>query len=229
MTGAITLLGTLVLAGAFGVQAEPPKDPAPAAPAPAQATPSTSPPAPAAAAPATAPAIAPPKPADPSVDQIIKDMEKASPRREDIRAVPAGQPPSPPAAASPAKSSDAGQMVQPSAPSPPAAQPPGRLLREGSVLVSRRGRMVKTRAGEWAFVFDSDGTGKADVPMILQPCLRLAEMERIALSGQSGTGTATTAEAVTFTVSGQVFVYKGRNYLLPTLAVTTRPDPNLGR
>ena len=119
----------------------------------------------------------------------------------------------------------------------------GRLLREGSIVVSRRARMVRGREGTgWALVFDNTAaptvvaaTATAastpppspasappspDVPMILQPCQKLAEMERLAL--QFG-------DALTFTVSGQVFVFKGRNYLLPSVALADRADANLGR
>ena len=124
----------------------------------------------------------------------------------------------------------------------------GKLLREGSFVVSRRARMVRVREGSgWALVFDntasppamtaaastslaspaslspaspSPASASPDGPMILQPCQKLAEMERLAL--QFG-------DALTFTVSGQVFVFKGRNYLLPSVALADRADANLGR
>ncbi len=187
----------LVTAVAFAQGSQPPADPAPSPANPPAQAPAATPPA------ATTPAPKDP-PKDPSVDAIIKDLEKASPRREVIRAGPESGKPATPATDANAKSDE----------------PQTKLVREGAFLVSRRGRMVKLRTNQWAFVFDADAQGKADAPMILQPCQRLEQMERIA--EQAG-------DSATFTVSGQVFTYRGRNYLLPSLHVVNRVDSNLNR
>lgn len=85
---------------------------------------------------------------------------------------------------------------------------PNRLLLEGTFIFERRGRLARSRmSGEWYFVFDADAQGFADPPMIMLPCMALEHMERIAEAR---------GDAVVFIVSGEVKVYHGRNYLLPT-------------
>jgi hypothetical protein len=119
-----------------------------------------------------------------------------------------------------------------------------KLVREGTMLTARRGRLLRGAMGEFIFAPDN-GTGmapptkpdakrgtKADEkgatakeaatqalaandpasmalgPMRLIPCLNLQEMERL---------TQTHAVPLEFKISGQVFVYDGKNYLLPTM------------
>lgn len=81
--------------------------------------------------------------------------------------------------------------------------------------------MAAVRSGGWLYVFDADAQGDAEPPMVLLPCLRLMEMERLVSAKQ---------ETVTFQVSGQVTAYQGRNYLLVTYFTTLaseelRPSP----
>lgn len=85
------------------------------------------------------------------------------------------------------------------------------LVPEGAVLINRRGIIVPITGARWAFVFDPDETGHRDDPMFLQPCLRLAEMISLAEARE---------RTVTFLVTGDVFVYRGQNYLLPTRFTT---------
>ncbi|MBL8745004.1 MAG: hypothetical protein JNK58_01470 [Phycisphaerae bacterium] len=95
---------------------------------------------------------------------------------------------------------------------------PGQLLREGSFLRNRRGRLVRGE-GAWVYVFDADAEGNAEPPMVMLPCRRLREMQQ-SMELQSKT--------VTFQTTGQVFVYDGRNYLLPTyfgVAATEQVEP----
>jgi len=112
------------------------------------------------------------------------------------------------------------------APNPPAAgaqrariADPGktRLLREGTFLVSRQGRVVRSAGGEWLFAFDSDTQGLAtnDPTMVIMPCEKLMGIERIAEKH---------GEDISYTMTGQVFVYNGRNYLLPTNYIVNRPS-----
>src|SRR5690606_9434415 len=85
--------------------------------------------------------------ADPEVDRIIEALERAANRDADTRIAP---PPTTPAAAS------------------------SKLLREGTFLRSRRGRVVRDEAGDWVFRFDSDGQSPiTDPPMVLMPCQAL--------------------------------------------------------
>ncbi len=82
------------------------------------------------------------------------------------------------------------------------------LLPPGAVVVRRRGWMVRTPGGAWTFVFESDASALDDPPMILLPSLLLEDMERHAQ--RSGPGSP-------LLVSGRVYRYHGRNYLLPTM------------
>jgi hypothetical protein len=69
------------------------------------------------------------------------------------------------------------------------------------------------------FIFDPDEEGQAEPPMAVSPCRRLREMQQTA---ELRTGT------VTFQVTGQVFVYEGRNHFLPTffgVYAAERPSP----
>ena len=80
------------------------------------------------------------------------------------------------------------------------------LLPEGSFLADRRGILVPVGERDWGFVFDPDAKGDAERPMLLQPCLRLAEMVRLR---------ASTNETATFIVSGHVMMHRGINVLMP--------------
>lgn len=99
----------------------------------------------------------------------------------------------------------------------PAKAPGAPLRREGTFLVRQRGSLVKLRGGEWAFVFHRDPRGQAERPMILLRSQHLARMQQLA--GRQ-------PDAATFLVSGQVFAYRGVNYLLvaPTPPVLAQPD-----
>jgi len=93
---------------------------------------------------------------------------------------------------------------------------PKRLLREGQFIITRRGYLSRATGGmtPWMFTFESDGDAMADPPMFMMPCRQLENMERIV--GDRGAD-------VTFLISGQVFLYRQQNYLLPTM-VKIAPD-----
>lgn len=83
------------------------------------------------------------------------------------------------------------------------------LRREGEFLVSRRGRLVRSEDGAHVlFVFEADDKDAPERPMIMMPCRMLESMEEIA-SDRGG--------SVEFILSGEVFVYRKHNYLLPTM------------
>lgn len=142
------------------------------------------------------------KPAAPNgqsaADQIMKDLEKAAAGRE-----------------------AAGNGAQPggngngNGGAGAAERGTTRLMREGSFITSRRGRVTKTSTGELLFAFDGDANGRIDAPVVLMPCLNLMAMERLIEKG---------GDAVSFSLSGQVFVYKGRNHVLPTLFIVNRKN-----
>lgn len=156
------------------------------------------------AQPATSPSPAKPAASEPSPQDVMKSMERDA----------AKKPPAPVAAPSGTPTSGGGTVtVGPSTSVSTSVGPGAKLLREGSFLASRRGRMVRSSEGAWLFVFDSDSSTKAEPPMTMMPCLNLQAMEKLAERG---------GDALSYTVSGQVFVYKNRNYLLPTLYVINR-------
>ncbi|MHC4127768.1 MAG: hypothetical protein ACYTE6_03410 [Planctomycetota bacterium] len=86
----------------------------------------------------------------------------------------------------------------------PATQPG--LVPPGTVILWRRGWLVRESAGAWSFVFEADASGLVDPPMILLPCLLLEQMERHARRGDRDAA---------LLISGRVERYHTRNYLLP--------------
>lgn len=182
-----------------------------AQPAPNQpAKPATTQPAPA-TKPATTPEKAPDKPAEKPAakpdqtpapaanspatvnpaDQIMKDLEQSARNRE-------GADPT----ASRAPRATTGAEI-----------PTAKLLREGTFVTSKRGRMTRGSSSDWQINFDADADGRIDPPMGLMPCMNLQAMEKLVEKG---------GDSVTFTISGQVFLYKGKNYLLPTMYIVNR-------
>lgn len=95
-----------------------------------------------------------------------------------------------------------------------------RLLREGQFIITRRARLIRATGGltPWTLSFEADKDGMEDPPMFLMPCRTLEDMEKIA---------AERGEGVSFIISGQVFVYRGANYLLPTLMKLAPDRTNL--
>jgi len=83
-----------------------------------------------------------------------------------------------------------------------------KLKREGEFVLSRRGRLVRADGGQPMFAFDADSDKAAEAPMILLPCRLLQNMEEL---------TADHGDRTVFILSGQVFVYRGANYILPTM------------
>ncbi len=86
----------------------------------------------------------------------------------------------------------------------PASQP---TPPPGAVMLSRRGWMVREAGGAWSWVFDADAEGLADPPMILLPCRLLQRMEQHPQRSRAH---------APMVISGRVFHYHGRRYLLPT-------------
>jgi hypothetical protein len=84
-----------------------------------------------------------------------------------------------------------------------------RTRHEGELVMGRRGRLIYGPGGQAIFAFEGDSRETPEPPMVLQPCRELDEME--ALARDRG-------DKIVFVVSGQVFAYRGANYLLPTMA-----------
>ncbi|MEQ9460107.1 MAG: hypothetical protein RIG82_04045 [Phycisphaeraceae bacterium] len=83
------------------------------------------------------------------------------------------------------------------------------LMRDGSFIIGRRGHLRTSGDGaHLLFVFDSQHADKSLLPMIVQPCALREDMEDYL---------AQRGHEISFIVSGQVFSYRGANYLLPTM------------
>lgn len=91
---------------------------------------------------------------------------------------------------------------------------PAAALREGLFIASRRGRLVRD-GGRLLFSADNgpDPSAKSDPAFILLPCQNLESLERLAQRR---------GEKAIITMSGRIFAYEGRNYLLPTFFVEER-------
>ncbi len=134
--------------------------------------------------------------ADPTLDEAIEAVEQLDTPRE--VEVPRG-----PNTGSEESASDAASA---------------RLVREGVQITARTGRLVRAPGAGWMMTFDNDTDDRSagadgatlDTPMEVLPCLSLQGMETLA--EQYG-------QRLRFTVSGTVYVYDGRNYLLPTMYI----------
>lgn len=79
------------------------------------------------------------------------------------------------------------------------------IIREGTFITDRTGRLTKSPDGHDEFTFDSDGQAMQDPPMIILPNLKLQLMEQ-AVQGAN--------RDLKFHVTGMVTEYQNRNYLL---------------
>ena len=80
---------------------------------------------------------------------------------------------------------------------------------EGTAMVRRRGRLVRDGAGGWTLRFDNGPeTGAGDEPLGVLPCMLLMEMERRVMRE---------GDDLDMLVSGRIYSYRGRGYVLPTL------------
>lgn len=93
---------------------------------------------------------------------------------------------------------------------------PGRsenLLREGTAILSRRGQVRRDSGGAWVFVFDADASGLADPPLTLLPCLLLERIE---------TQVRKRGDTAPVLLSGHIYVFEGRNYIMPSVYRVSR-------
>jgi hypothetical protein len=80
------------------------------------------------------------------------------------------------------------------------------VLREGTYLVDRVGRLTKSSDGATAeFSFESDGSAMQDPPVVIIPNLKLMAMEDAA---------QTVNRDLRFRITGMVTEYRGRNFVL---------------
>ncbi len=86
---------------------------------------------------------------------------------------------------------------------------------DGTPIVRRRGRLVRSGDGAWMFVFDNDTEDRlAARSLVVLPCLLLERIEREA---------QTRGDSAEMVLSGRVHTHRGVGYLMPTmmLRVTT--------
>jgi hypothetical protein len=80
------------------------------------------------------------------------------------------------------------------------------VIREGTFLVDRTGRLVRGADGQsYEFAFESDGRAMKDPPVIILPNLKLMAMEQAAKGSNRN---------LRFRITGMVTEYNGRNYVL---------------
>jgi hypothetical protein len=82
----------------------------------------------------------------------------------------------------------------------------GGLIREGTILPDRVGRLTKTADGQWyELTLEADGVALQDPPLLLLPNLKLMTMERQLRDN---------SRDLRFRVTGTITEYNGRNYIL---------------
>ena len=91
---------------------------------------------------------------------------------------------------------------------PPGGEQPT-LRREGEFIINRRGRLIRApNSGHVLFLFEADSETAPEPPMPLVPCQILQNMEDLVQER---------SDKVVFILSGQVMLYRGVNFLLPTM------------
>jgi hypothetical protein len=111
------------------------------------------------------------------------------------------------------------------APAVPAAKPRAessipvpkvRRAREGIFVIKQSGELLVARTGDVIFVPDKGAPAKTSRPMVLLPCQTLSRLESAAgLRSDQPTGESAPRPRVLMT--GQVMVYRQREYLLPSV------------
>ena len=86
--------------------------------------------------------------------------------------------------------------------------PARRFYPEGTFLSKRAGRLVKVSTGDVVFVPARDSKGKGEAPMVVLPTQTLARLEA---------APGVFAETSSVVLSGEVYVYFDRQYVLPTV------------
>lgn len=86
---------------------------------------------------------------------------------------------------------------------------------DGTPIVRRRGRLVRSGDGAWMFVFDNDMDDRlAARSLVVLPCLLLERIEREA---------QTRGDSAEMVLSGRVHTHRGVGYLMPTMMLRVQP------
>lgn len=89
------------------------------------------------------------------------------------------------------------------------------LIREGTYIHDRTGRLARTADGQLEFRYESDGQAMQDPPMIVLPNLSLMQMEDAIKN---------TSSDLKFRITGMVTEYGSRNYILIYKVVSAESD-----
>ena len=89
------------------------------------------------------------------------------------------------------------------------------LVREGSYIADRIGRLTRNPDGQLELTFESDGLALKDPPMLILPNLKLMAME---------TAVKNSSRDLKFHIYGMVTEYNGRNYILLEQVVVKQDD-----
>lgn len=152
-----------------------------------------------AAAPSTRPAASSSSadPAASSPDLMLKQLlsgNRPKPALEPVEFEPEGRPDAP--------------VARPGAPVRTGGGSDGEsyaVIREGTYLVDRVGRLTRTPDGQQELTLEADGSGLKDPPLILLPNQKLMLMERYVRNS---------SRDLKFRITGMVTEYHGRNYIL---------------
>jgi hypothetical protein len=91
---------------------------------------------------------------------------------------------------------------------------------DGTLILSRRGRLLRGRHGAWVFIFDADAWGGSDAPAVLLPS---STLQTLVQNGRRGDYRNPVH------LSGSMTTYRGRRFLLPTAVTELRERSNLSR
>ncbi|MCG3125002.1 MAG: hypothetical protein GIKADHBN_03513 [Phycisphaerales bacterium] len=162
------------------------------------------------------PSEPPPEKTDPAPAPSAPDADQTRRRNDaaDEGLAPTREPPKPAPAARPA------------APSTAIPVPRARRAREGVFIVKQAGELLMARTGDVIFVPDKDAPVRTSRPMVLLPCQALARLESAAgLRAERPTADGDPRPRVLLT--GQIMVYRQREYILPTVFQIEPPEPEL--
>jgi len=133
-----------------------------------------------------------PAPRTPTADEMLQQMLRTSSGGGAKPLQPAQNPPA-------VEATSGAAAIAPGAPQM-------QVMREGTFLVDRTGRLTRAASGDaWEFTFESDGRSMKDPPVIILPNLKLMAMENAIKSS---------TRDLRFRVTGMVTEYGGRNYVL---------------
>lgn len=147
---------------------------------------------------------------DPRVEELLQDLEATRP-------VPRQLDPNAPATRNPAATTnpDPNSTSTSQDPNAPTNTTTASTIAEGTIITSRRGRLVRLASedGRYAFAMDNDPDSPATAPMVIVPCRALQALESLAQSR---------GEGLQVRMTGRILVADGKNYILPTMFQAVR-------